>query len=60
MIKFRENMTDSELAKFKSEQQALEDAYASATQDALNPAPEGWEDPSDYVGMGWVDSRGRP
>ena len=22
--------------------------------------PEEWEDPTDYVGMGWVDSRGRP
>jgi hypothetical protein len=21
---------------------------------------EDYEDPSDYVGMGWVDSRGRP
>ena len=22
--------------------------------------PEEWEDPTDYVGMGWIDSRGRP
>jgi hypothetical protein len=25
-----------------------------------NNAPEAHEDPNDYVGMGWVDSRGRP
>ena len=58
-------MTPEELAQFKREQQALEDAYASAAEldakmQAQNPAPEEWEDPSDYVGMGWVDSRGRP
>ena len=27
---------------------------------AQNPAPDEWEDPADYVGMGWIDSRGRP
>ena len=63
-MKYRDNMTDAELALFKKEQQALEDAYASAAahdaqMQAQNPAPEEWEDPSDYVGMGWVDGRGR-
>ena len=57
-------MTDAELAQFRQEQQALEDAYASAAahdaqMQAQNPASEEWEDSSDYVGMGWTDSRGR-
>ena len=64
-MKYRDNMTPEELAQFKREQQALENAYASAAEhdakmQAQNPAPEEWEDPSDYVGMGWVDSWGRP
>ena len=64
-MEYQDNMTPAELAKFKAELQALEDAYASAAQhdaqvQALNPTPNEWEDPSDYVGMGWVDSRGRP
>ena len=64
-MKYRDNMTLEELAQFKAQQQALEDAYASAAEhdakmQALNPALEEWEDPSDYVGMGWIDSRGRP
>lgn len=62
-MKYRDNMTAQELAQFMKEQQALEDAYASAAaHDAQNqqPMPDEWEDQSDYVGMGWVDSRGRP
>ncbi len=65
MIKYRENMTEAELAALKAEIDALDAAYADAAeQDAVaqaqNPAPEEWEDPTDYVGMGWIDSRGRP
>lgn len=64
-MKYRDNMTDAELAQFDKEWKALEDAYASAAAhdaqvQAKNPAPEEWEDPSDYIGMGWIDSRGRP
>jgi hypothetical protein len=64
-MKYRENMTEAELAAFKAEINALDAAYASAAaQDAamqaLNPVPDEWEDPADYVGMGWIDSRGRP
>lgn len=60
-MKYRDNMTTQELAEFMKEQQALEDAYASAAaHDAQNLTPDEWEDPADYVGMGWVDSRGRP
>ena len=64
-MKYRDNMTQAELAQFKREQQALEDAYASAAEhdakmQAQCPAPDECEDPSDYVGMGWIDSRGRP
>lgn len=61
-MKYRDNMTDDELAQFDKELQALEDAYASAAaHDEQNqqPMPDEWEDPSDYIGMGWVDSRGR-
>ena len=64
-MKYRDNMSAEELAQFKREQQALEDAYTSAAEydakmQAENPIPDGWEEPSDYVGMGWIDSRGRP
>lgn len=64
-MKYRENMTAEELKQFNKELQALEDAYASAAahdakMQAQNPVPDEWEDPADYVGMGWVDSRGRP
>lgn len=58
-MKYRDNMTPEELAQFKKELQALEDAYISAAQhDTQKPAPDELEDPSDYVGMGWVNSRG--
>ena len=59
-MKYRDNMSAEEIAAFKEEIDALDAAYASATEDdAKNPMPE-WEDQSDYVGMGWIDSRGRP
>ena len=64
-MKYRDNMTQDERDAFMREINALDAAYASAAahdaaQQAANPAPEEWEDPCDYVGMGWVDSRGRP
>lgn len=64
-MKYKDNMSAIELEQFKKELQALDDAYANAAQhdaqmQAQNPAPEEWEDPSDYVGMGWIDSRGCP
>jgi hypothetical protein len=62
-MKYRDNMTPTELAEFMSEVNELDAAYASAVEyDAKTQkdAPEEWEDPSDYVGMGWVDGRGRP
>jgi len=54
-----------ELAAFMFEINALDAAYASAAEhdakvQAQNPMPDEWEDPSDYVGMGWVGSDGRP
>lgn len=63
-MKYRDNMTQIELEQFMREQQALEDAYISAAEhdakmQAQNPAPAEYENPSDYVGMGWIDSRGR-
>jgi hypothetical protein len=64
-MKYKDNMTQAELAQFKAELQALEDAYAGAAEhdakmQTLNPAPDEWEDPSDYAGMGWVGKDGRP
>lgn len=63
MIKYRDNMSAEQAAQLLAEATALDAAYASAAaHDAANqqPMPDEWEDPSDYVGMGWVDSRGRP
>ena len=65
MTKYRENMTLEEIAQFKAELESLDNAYASAAKhdaqvQALNPIPDQWEDPNDYIGMGWIDSRGRP
>ena len=61
-MKYRDNMTPAELADFMSEVDALNAAYAGAAEhDAKTQedAPEEWDDPSNYAGMGWVDSRGR-
>ena len=64
-MKYRDDMTADELAKFMQEVNELNAAYESAAKHdrevaASSPMPEEYEDPSDYVGMGWVDSRGRP
>lgn len=64
-MKYRDNMTDAELAQFMREHDKMEAAYASAVEhdakmQARNTTPDEWEDPADYVGMGWIDSRGRP
>ena len=64
-MKYRDNMTQAEIDAFKAEIDALDAAYAAAAAHdaqvrAQNPASEEWQDPADYVGMGWVDSRGRP
>jgi hypothetical protein len=62
-MKYRENMTADELAKFKQEVDELDAAYKSAAkhgEQVMASSTEEQEDPSDYVGMGWVDSRGRP
>jgi hypothetical protein len=52
------------LVQFKKDLNDLDNAYKSAAEHdakaAMSPAPDEWEDPSDYVGMGWIDSRGRP
>ena len=55
-------MTPEELAQFMGEVNALDAAYAAAVEhDKLSSdLPEEWEDPSDYVGMGWVGKDGRP
>lgn len=63
-MKYHDNMTQSEIDALKAEIDALDAAYASAAADyakmlAENPMPDEWEDPTDYIGMGWIDSRGR-
>ena len=57
-MKYRDNMTPEELAKFMEEVNAL-DAVLSSLPKEPDPDPE-WEDPSDYVGMGWIGRDGRP
>lgn len=64
-MKYSESMTKDELIQFKAEIDALNAAYESAdaydakAQYEQVPLDE-WEDQTDYVGMGWIDSRGRP
>jgi len=56
-------MTQAEINALRAEVDALDAAYAAAAKhDAANlqPPPDEWEDPSDYVGMGWVGADGRP
>jgi hypothetical protein len=65
MVTYRENMSASDLAAFMNEINELNACYESTAEDdrmamESETAPEEWEDPSDYVGMGWIDSRGRP
>jgi hypothetical protein len=60
-VKYRDNMTADELVQFKKELSDLDAAYKSAAEhDAKAMSPDEWEDQTDYVGMGWIDSRGRP
>ena len=62
-MKYKDNMTPEELAQFMGEVNALDALLASAHKhDKKNaqPMPDEWEDPSDYVGMGWVGKDGRP
>ena len=62
-MKYRDNMTPEELAQFMGEVNALDAALAAAHADDAKKAealPDEWEDPSDYVGMGWVGKDGRP
>ena len=54
-MKYRDNMTPKELAKFEQEVNELHELLTSAHEhDKKNaqPIPDEWEDPSDYVGMG--------
>ena len=57
-MKYRDNMTPEEFAKFMEEVNALDALLKSIPNP--EPAPDDWEDPSDYVGMGWVGKDGRP
>ena len=38
----------------------LSDELINFAERLIQEVLEGWEDPSDYVGMGWVDGNGRP
>lgn len=63
-MKYRDNMTQAELAVFKHEIDALEAAYAAAAaHDAAQanaPIPDEWEDEGEYWRKAGLDSRGRP
>lgn len=62
-MKYRDNMTPEELAQFMGEVNALDAALADAHANDAKKAealPDEWEDPNDYVGMGWVGKDGRP
>jgi hypothetical protein len=62
-LKYRDNMTADELKKFMGEVNAFDDVLASAHEhDAKNtePIPDGYENQSDYAGMGWIGKDGRP
>ena len=64
MMTYRENMSASELSAFMREINELNASYESAAKDdrmamESETTPEEWEDSSDYIGMGWIDSRGR-
>ena len=64
-MKYRDNMTEAELAQFKAEINALDAAYeAAAAHDAVvqasQPMPDEWEDESEYWRKAGLDSRGRP
>jgi len=64
-MKYCTKMTQTEIVQFKAELQALEDALIFAAEhdakaQAENRVPNEWDDPSDYVGMGWVGKDGRP
>jgi len=65
MMTYRKNMSADELAAFMNEINELNACYESAAKndriaEESQPAPEEWEDQSDYIAMGWIDSRGRP
>jgi hypothetical protein len=68
-MKYRDNMTAQELARFMAEVDALHAAYAAAdayaaaaTHDALNaePVPDEWEDENETLRRAALDHRGRP
>ena len=63
-MKYRDNMTEKELAQFKKELQALDDAYASAAEhdrkmEATHPTPEDWEDEMEILHKAGLN-RGQP
>ena len=63
-MKYRDNMTEKELAQFKKELQDLDDAYASAAEhdremEALHPTPEDWEDEMELLRKAGLN-RGQP
>lgn len=64
-MKYKDNMTPDELAKFMREYNELESAYANAAthdaaQAAAHPPPEDWEDEMEYWRKAGLDFRGRP
>lgn len=62
-MKYRDNMTAQELARFMAEVDALHAAYAAAeAHAALNeePMPDEYEDENESLRRAALDHRGRP
>lgn len=62
MTKYRENMSEAELAAFNEELQKLEEVYQEAAQQAFNAelAEEQEEDQMEYWRRAGLDHRGQP
>lgn len=63
-MKYRDNMTEKELAEFMQEVNALDALLTSAAEhdrkmEALHPTPEGWEDEMEILHKAGLN-RGQP
>ena len=63
-MKYRDNMTEEELAQFKREINEMDALYAQAAEhdrkmEALHPTPEGWEDEMEILHKAGLN-RGQP
>ena len=57
-MKYRDNMTPEEEKQLLDACDKLDAAYADAVESEV--VDEDYEDPNDFIGMGWVGKNGRP